>query len=185
MIKKILFVLILITIFIILVYIYFAKPYETFSENRESVDPVVITVEFVNVTGDPNCTKLYIKEPELGATKGLAVFPAIPDSIPSPDEGDYAYAGNVFKLTGYTYEWVFHNSITGAEYSKRSERFDVAKWEIMTPYTIWSDRHGVDGEPLNKTIMTPLAYEAVENNMRSEKFKMSNYINCLAGQSLN
>lgn len=169
----------LITTFIIFVYIYYAKPYETFYEDRGSVDPVVITVEFVNVAGNPNCTKLYIKVPELSVTKGLAVFPSIPDSIPSSDEGDYAYAGNVFKLTGYTYEWVFHNLITGAEYSKRSERFDVIKWEIITPYTVWSNRQGIDGEPLNQTIMTPLVYEAVEDNMRPEKFKMSNYINCL------
>jgi len=180
--KKLFIVFLSITVFLLLVFLVVAKPYETMDEQRVSTVPVNIIVEFVNVTGDSNCTKLYVKESDTDIENGSALFPSIPDNIPAPDDGAHAYADNVFKLTGYTYEWVFRNAITGSENRKKSRRFDVIKWEILSPYTIWSERQGVDGEPLTEILTTPLAYEFKFEDHQPALFKMNNYIDCLAGQ---
>jgi len=182
MMKKLIIVFLSITAFFILVFLVVAKPYETIHEQRVSTVPVSIVVEFVNVTGDSNCTKLYVTKSDTNVVKGSALFPSTSDTIPAPDDGAYAYAGNVFKLTGYAYEWVFRNAITGNKNKKKSRRFDVIKWEIMSPYTVWSERQGADGVPLTEILTTPLAYEFKSEDYRPALFKMNNYIDCLAGQ---
>ena len=182
MMKKLFIALLSIAVFLLLVFLVVAKPYETIYEQRVSTDPVNVVVEFVNVTGDSNCAKLYVTESDSNVMKGSALFPSTPDNIPTPDDGVYAYAGNVFKLTGYAYEWVFRNAITGNENKKNSRRFDVIKWEIMSPYTVWSERQGADGVPLTEILTTPLAYEFKSEDYRPVLFEMNNYIDCLAGQ---
>jgi len=182
MIKKLFIAFLSITVFLLLVFLVVAKPYETIYEQRVSTVPVNLVVEFVNVTGDSNCTKLYVTDSDSDIKNGSALFPSTPDNIPAPDDGVYAYAGNVFKLTGYAYEWVFRNAITGNENKKNSRRFDVIKWEIRSPYTIWSERQGADGEPLIEKVTTPLVYEFKSEDYRPALFKMNNYIDCLDGQ---
>ena len=158
------------------------KPYETFQERRVGTSQIQILVEYVNVTGDPGCTKLYLLKSKSTKKSDLAIFPAVPKIIQSPDDGEYAYDGNNFKLTGYPYEWVFHNLITGEERSLRSPRFDVVKWEINVPYTVWSEEQGEDGEPLTEKRSLPLTFEFKMDDQVPVIFKMNNYVDCLAGQ---
>lgn len=180
--KKILIAIFSIFVFMIIWLFFLIKPYEVLQEKRVATGQVKILTEYVNVTGDPNCTKLYLLESEPNKQHGLAIFPAVPITIPPPDDGDYAYAGNIFKLTGYPYEWVYRNSITGDERRERSQRFDVVKWEIIVPYTVWSKRQGEDDESLTEERSLPLTFELKTDDLLPHSFKMVNYIDCLAEQ---
>lgn len=180
--KKFLITLLIFLAAIISGFVYLVKPYETFEERRLGSHQIKVIANYVNVTGDPNCTKLYVTSPEPSDEPGKAIFPAVPEAIPSPDDGEYAYHGNRFELTGFPYEWVYRNIITGAERRVNSQRFDVVKWKIIVPYTVWSDKQSGDGGPLNEIRSMPLVYEYTDDDYSPNKFRMDNYINCLAGQ---
>ncbi len=173
-------ILIIIIAFVILGLFILAKPYETLQEKRVDADKITILTKFINVTGSPNCAKLYMIESVSNIEKNSAIFTATPETIPAPDDGEYAYADNIFKITGYPYEWIYTNLITGDEHRKKSKRFDVVKWEIITPYTVWLPQQG-DG-PLIEKRTTALVYKLKSDDHRAVLFKMDNYIDCFAGQ---
>ncbi len=156
------------------------KPYESFREVRNNPDPVTIMAKFENVTGDPGCAKLYTKSVKNGVTGQQSVFPALPEGMPAPANRPYAYQGNVFELTGFAYDWVFTNKITGSKRHKKSGRFDVIKWRLLQPNTVWASAGEGDEAPKTETRYEPVIYEYISSDYSSRNFKLGNYVDCLA-----
>lgn len=156
------------------------KPYESFREVRRSSYPVTILTTFMNVTGEGGCAKLYTSIATGGVNSQQAIFPALPEGMPAPDDGEYAYHDNVFQLTGFAYNWVFSNKITGSEWHKKSRRFDVIKWKLFPPYAVWVSTGGEGGEPTSEMKYEPLMFEFKSTDYSTAHFKLGNYVDCLA-----
>ncbi len=172
--------LMVLTIFVLLFFL--VKPYESYREVRNNPGPVIIMAKFENVTGDPGCAKLYTRSASNGAAGQQPVFPALPEGMPAPDDGPYAYQGNAFELTGFTYDWVFTNKITGSERHKKSARFDVIKWKLSQPYTVWASAGEGDEAPSIEKRYEPIMYEFKSSDYSAGHFKLGNYVDCLANQ---
>lgn len=167
-------------IFVMLIFLF--KPYESFHEVRNNTGPITITAKFENVTGDPGCAKLYTGNTRNGSSDLQPVFPALPDGMPAPDDGPYAYQNNVFELTGFTYDWVFLNKITGLEQRERSGRFDVIKWKLFQPYTVWV-KTGADNEGrATEKRYAPIMYDYKSSDYSPANFTLGNYVDCLANE---
>jgi hypothetical protein len=173
----------LLMVLIIFVLLFFlVRPYESYREVRNNPGPVTIMAKFENVTGDPGCAKLYTKSIKNGETGQQPVFPALPEGMSAPDDGPYAYQGNVFELTGFTYDWVFTNKITGSERHKKSGRFDIIKWRLLQPYTVWETAGGEDEAPSIEKRYEPIMYVFNSPDYFAGNFKPGNYVDCLANQ---
>ena len=178
--KKALVVFMVMFCVCVLLYLYLAKPYESLREVRRGEAAVTFFAEYVNVTGDPNCAKLYVTNTELNTVGQLAVFPAVADGLPAPDDGSYAYHGNRFKITGFPYDWIRSNSITGFEQRAPSRRVDVVKWELIAPYSIWVSSDDETVAAGSEIVQEPLINQLQNIDVPISEFRMSNYIDCLA-----
>ncbi|MBT1064087.1 hypothetical protein KJY73_10910 [Bowmanella sp. Y26] len=172
----------LITISIILaVFFWLFQPFSSFSEERLSSQPERVTVVYVTVTGDPQCTKLY-KLDSWQDNKPIAskepVLLALPERLPSPEDGDYAYADNVFELTGFRYQFQESNRLTGSVAVRPSNRFDLVAWTIVTPYKRWKTVTTDPNDPF-ETSNQPLDFSVEEGGFEPEDFTKVNSIDCL------
>lgn len=161
-------------------YLILMKPYESLHQVRRDGPPVTLLAEYVNVTGDPNCTKLYVASPDSGSSTQHAVFPAFPVDLPVPDDGIYAYHGNQFELTGFQYEWVLRNGITGSEQRMPSRRIDVIHWELLQPYSVWLPAATEDYPPSIEKRDNPVSPGNKSGVYPADSFGVENYLDCLA-----
>ena len=158
--------------------VFLFKPYETLEEERTTNKLKTINTVYVNYTGDPLCAKLYQHKDGDISKITTPIFLAIPEGMPSPDDGSTAYSNNVFNITGYEYKFVKRNLLTGnAEYSD-SNRFDVISWKIVPPYKVWSNKTDKDGILLTEVKNQPIAYKFDSDNHAPDLFRKGNYIDC-------
>jgi hypothetical protein len=160
------------------VVVFLLKPYEIIEEVRTSDHPAKVNAVFVNFTGDASCAKLYRYAGSNISAISSPIFPALPEEIPPPDEGLIAYSNNIFKLTGYEYQLVKKNLLTGSTVSQTSNRFDVISWEIVPPYKIWTEKTDKDGILLAETKSDLLAYSLSNSAYKPDLFRKGNYTDC-------
>lgn len=164
------------------IYLYIFQPYITFSEVRISNTPVEIKVVYVNVTGDPLCAKLYslgsIKDNKPVATKEV-FYLAMPDGIPSPEDGDLAVSDNMFLIKGYRYRLIEKNNLTGDSTKSPSHRFDVISWKVMLPYERWKDTVSLDGAVEKEIATDSVSYTFNKADHDPGIFIKGNNIDCL------
>lgn len=178
-------VLLIILALLIAGYLYLFQPHITFEEVRVSNQPGNVTAVFVNVTGDPLCAKLY-KLDHMDNHKPVAskdpLFIALPNLAPSPVRGNLGYADNIYSLKGYNYQYVTRNRLAGTTKTRPSHRFDVIKWEIVTPYKKWKDS-GPEGKTMAKAVISSesVAYEFNSTDHSRNQFVSDNYVDCLSG----
>lgn len=163
-------------------YIALFQPYVILEENRLTAQPVTVKTIFVNVTGDPLCAKLY-KLDESVSGKLVAskepLYLALPQDIPSPEDGAQAYSDNLFIVTGYPYEWIEKNRLTGATKITQSYRFDVIAWEIVAPYKIWAGQWGEGVSIDAATAVEPISHRFDGDHSDPGVFVKRNYVDCL------
>jgi hypothetical protein len=135
------------------------------------------------VTGDPLCAKLYRlagtdkKKPVAGQEP---LFLALPDSIPSPEDGKLAYTDNVFIIKGYRYQFVRNNKLTGESKFTPSHRFDVVAWEVIAPYKIWKKTSSTEGSAIEAETKTePVSHQFNNTDHDPDQFTKGNYVDCL------
>ena len=159
--------------------IYSLNPFENIIEQRASNNVETIKVIYVNITGNDNCAKLY----KVADSPKEAVFPAYPQVIESIEETKLAYSDNVFILKGYSYNWVTKNSLTGSKVTEKSPRFDVIEWQVITPYTIWTEKTDKDGMVLAEKSSEPKKYKIekyeIETESNNAVFIKENTIDCM------
>lgn len=164
-------------------YLYLFQPHISFEEIRSSETPIEIKAVYVNVTGDPLCAKLYRLE-RMQENKPIAssepLFLGLPDGMPSPEDGDLAYADNLFLIKGYGYQYAARNKLTGNSKMTPSNRIDVLAWEVIAPYKKWKNEDPGGDELLGATIeTTPVKHGLVGADHSPDKFVKNNYIDCL------
>jgi hypothetical protein len=175
--------LIMVLVVLVGAWIVLFRPHESLERVRAGDEPIDVKAEYVNVTGSGGCTKLYQLDKDGKVDYSQPIFPATTGSIPSPDAGDYAYAGNVFRLQGYPYVFVRRNRITGETTTWRSPRLDIIKWTLKSPYTVWigEDKEGVTA---TEQRTEPLEFRLNSDNHQPRQFTMENYIDCLADNDM-
>ncbi len=63
----------------------------------------------------------------------------VPKGVPHPEYSAAAHPGNVFWLTGYRYQTIQTNRITGYQVFLPSFRFDAIRWWVEAPYQSYTD----------------------------------------------
>jgi len=154
---------------------YMLVPLESLYEVRVTNKIESISVKYINVTGEPNCAKLY----EVLDGADSAVFTAYPVTVPAIEETSLAYSGNVFNIKGYRYNWVRENKLTGNKKITKSNRIDVSAWEVETPYTLWSDELDKDGMQLVIKSEEPVKHVFKDDSGNNELYRKDNFIDCL------
>ncbi|MHC4192299.1 MAG: hypothetical protein ACYSUB_21940 [Planctomycetota bacterium] len=180
---KKLFVVLTIVAVIFAGYLYLFRPHITLQEVRISNNPETVKAVYVNVTGDPLCAKLY----RLGGTDNNKLeaskeplFLALPNSIPSPEDGKLAYSDNVFIIKGYRYQFVQNNKLTGESKFTPSHSFDVVAWEVMAPYKIWKKMSSTGGSAIEAETRTePVSHQFDNTDHDPNQFTKGNYVDCL------
>lgn len=165
----------------ILFYVFVMQPYIVLEEVRVSDKPETVAAVYVNITGEPYCTKLYRVASNKGkktADMNKPLFPALPVDIPAPDDDSHAYHDNVFILIGFSYKIVVKNLITGDEKARRSPRFDVTAWKLAPPYTKWTNRQNQAGEILTEQGNELLEFGTKVDTSNNSKFDLKNYVDC-------
>lgn len=178
MVKKI-FISLLILIFVLAgILVFLLKPYERLEEVRTSNQLNAINAVFVNFTGDASCAKLYRYKDGNISMISSPIFPALAGNMPPPDDGPTAYSDNIFKLTGYDYQFIKTNLLTHNKISQKSNRFDVVSWEIVPPYKVWTEKTDEDGVILVETKSDPIAQSLDIKTFEPGLFQKANYIDC-------
>jgi len=154
---------------------YLLVPLESLYEVRVTNKIENISVKYVNVTGEPNCAKLY----EVIDGVDSAAFTAYPESLPAIEETSLAYSDNVFNIKGYRYNWIRENKLTGNKAITKSNRIDVSAWEVETPYTLWSDELDKDGMQLAVKSDLPVKHVFKGDSSNNKLYKKDNFIDCL------
>jgi hypothetical protein len=181
--KKITLVLSTIAVAVLIGYCYLFRPYLAIKEVRISTNPEEIRAVYVNVTGNPLCAKLYRLERMEGdepVASDDPIFLALPNSLPSPEDGNYAYSDNLFLLEGYRYQIEERNKLTGNKKTTPSNRFDVIAWEVIAPYKIWKKENSDNTTPIEvATANAPMKYRMKSSDHGPSKFIKGNYVDCL------
>ena len=134
--------------------------------------------EYVNITSDANCTRLYQKTNDQ-VDYSRPIYPAFAGNMPSPDDGPYAYDKNKFKITGFSYQYEKHNLITGSVEIFPSYRIDVITWEAIPPYMVWTEKIDANDMVIAELNETPLFYSIDPDKYPADSFHIGNYINCM------
>ncbi len=108
-------------------FVWLTTPYMSYETNRSTNEIVTITAEYLNITGDPLCSKLY--EIIDGETSDKAIFPNMPKDIPDPHDMTVLKDGDRLKIRGYRYQWKARNLITGNIEARPAGMVDVVAWE--------------------------------------------------------
>lgn len=108
-------------------FLWLTKPHMSYVSTRATDSPVQVEVEYVNVTGDALCSKLYQLVDDEATDK--AVFPNVPDDIPDPHDVDDLADGDRLTIEGFPYEWSAINRVTGTTTTKATGMVDVIAWE--------------------------------------------------------
>lgn len=155
-------------------YFYFFKPYISLSEVRASSDPVELTAVFVNVTPDPSCIKLYKldrMDDNVPVASNEPIVLALPEGMPSPENGKLAYSDNVFTLKGYSYKYVERNKFNNESNTSPSHRFDVIAWTVVPPYKMWKESDpGGDSAAEAETSSGPVSHKIKSNDHSPDEF---------------
>lgn len=108
------------------------------------------------------------------------IFLALPEDLPSPDEGELAYSDNLFLIKGYRYQFKEHNKLTGKSKTSPSNRLDVIAWEVIPPYKKWKNGDSGNSTPIETvTASTPAKYQMESSDHRPSQFVKGNYVDCL------
>lgn len=182
MLKKISILFLLVLLLLVGLFVYLLEPHIELDRERVSTKPIKIDTIYVNVTGEPGCAKLYrldTANKQSPVVTKIPVFVYLPEGMPSPEEGNYAYADNKFTLNGYEYKWVKKNAITGEKVEYPAARFDVVNWQLHAPYTFWASLAPSKQAPDVKTSVDSIehTYESSEHNPKN--FVGQNSIDCL------
>lgn len=129
--KLFLFCLGLTVLAIALVAALFFVPYKSYEYIRSSDTPEVVHALYIDIQGDPLCTKIYLVgkngEPIAG------IFPRTAKDLPDPNRTTHLKDGDELLLEGFRYDWRMKNKITGTVVTKPIHQMDL---------TAWSDNHG-------------------------------------------
>lgn len=161
MLKKILFFVLILLAIIIAAYVIVFKPYVKREYQRTSNEPTKIIAEYVNVTGDPLCTKFYLVED--GQLTGKGVFPKLPTDLADPHNKGLK-DGDRISLTGYTYHWVTKNLITNNSTVRPVYMIDVLAWELITS---------------SNASKSSTAFQSSIEDHSPENFMGENYTDCI------
>lgn len=168
---------------IVVGYCYLFQPHIAFVEVRISKKPNEMKAIYVNVTGDPLCAKLYRIERMKGdepIAGNEPLFLALPKGMPSPEDGKFAYSGNLFLIEGYGYQYEERNKLTGKIKTTPSNRFDVIAWEVIAPYKVWKNSDPGNNTPRGAiTAATPVANRMESSDQSPSQFIKGNYVDCL------
>ena len=136
------------------IYLYLFIPYKTYEYIRVSEFPVEIITKYINIQGDPLCTKLYEMDGNVQTNKGI--FPNIPIDLLDPNNSDNLHDGDTVIVRGYLYQWQEINLITQEVTVRAVNVIDLIGWESSG-----------SGAHITK------------ENHSSESFIGTNYTNCL------
>lgn len=182
MLKKISILFLLALLMLVGLFVYLLEPHIELNRERASAKPIEIDTIYVNVTGEPGCAKLYRLDTGSKQTQvvtKIPVFVYLPEGMPSPVEGNYAYADNKFTLNGYEYKWVKKNAITGEIVEYPAARFDIVNWRLHVPYKLWTSLAPSKQAPDVKTSIDPVEYTYESSKLDVEYFVGQNSIDCL------
>ncbi len=132
------------------IFVWLTKPYMSYQSVRIGDTPTTIEVEYLSMTGDALCTKLY----EINNHQGI--FPNVPDDLPDPHSIPSLKEGDRITLVGYPYEWQAKNLITQSVKKKPIGMVDVVAW--------------------NKG--AEIRFASNSKNLSPDKFKRENYSDC-------
>lgn len=114
--------------------IYLSEPYIEETEMRSTSVP-----QTVEVTWYVNCGEDYYED-EIKKHYD----PRVPIGGVAPVVRPIMSSGTRFVLVGYPYKALRRNIVTGSINERRSERFDVVEWHVVTPYLIWDGEKDVE-----------------------------------------
>ena len=178
--NKIFIYLIIILLVLLVGFVYLFEPYIDLSRERVSSKPSDVNAIYINVTGDASCAKLYkLSNNAISKVTSEPLFLALPFNMPSPEDGEWAYADNVFRLKGYEYIWVEKNYLTNTRKETPAARFDVISWEIVTPYKRWESVNKEGGSTAFEESNEIVAYNIKNNDHNPNNFRFRSYIDCL------
>lgn len=160
-------------------YVYFAEPYLVFEERRVSDQPETFEVTYKSGTcpkpvGEPcvvskfdavtaRSTKIVDGVPHTTVEHSSLIL-ALPLAIPCPEDTGLAVDGNEFLVTGYPYESVEKNILTGSRRDLWKLRIDVVAWEVVGPYAV----SGENGMQENMT--GPVVHEMLGDDRSLDHF---------------
>jgi hypothetical protein len=164
-------------------YCFLFQPHIVLEKVRLSNKPVEIKAVYINMTGDPLCAKLYrIERMEDGkpVSSDEPLFLALPENLPSPEDGKTAHADNMFLIKGYRYQFSERNKLTGHSKTSHSNRLDVIAWEVIAPYKQWNNEDSDNHTPVEATTAsTPVKHQMESSDHRPNQFVKGNYVDCL------
>lgn len=143
-------ILSLLLLVVIAFFVWLTKPYMSYQSVRIGDKPTTIEVEYLSMTGDALCTKLY----EINSHQGI--FPNVPDDLPDPHSISSFKEGDRITLVGYRYEWQAKNLITQSVKKKPIGMVDVVAWS-----------KGAE-----------VQFASSSQNLSPDKFKRENYSDC-------
>ncbi len=180
---KIIAIVSLVVLFMLVgLFVYLFEPYVVLDRDRVSTIPIYVDTIYVNVTGEPGCAKLYRlnnTDDQNSVITQIPVFVYLPEGLPSPEDGNYAYSNNKFTLKGYEYKWVKKNVITGKKVEYPAARFDVLSWRLHTPYKVWTSLAYSEKPPLVKISTEPVEHTYNSSDHPPTIFIGQNSIDCL------
>ncbi|MCP4342865.1 MAG: hypothetical protein GY799_29280 [Desulfobulbaceae bacterium] len=125
MIKKIALAFVFIIASIVLAFCYLLEMHMDGKHIRLNDNIVTIQAVYLNMTGDPKCTKIYRED------NGAAIFTNIPADLPNPNCSDELVNNDKLYLKGYMYKWQKINKITRNIVDERDINvIDVIEWGV-------------------------------------------------------
>ena len=143
-------ILSLLLLVVIAFFVWLTKPYMSYQSVRIGDTPTTIEVEYLSMTGDALCTKLY------EIHNHQEIFPNVPDDLPDPHSISSLKEGDRITLVGYRYEWQAKNLITQSVKKKPIGMVDVVAWS-----------KGAE-----------VQFASSSQNLSPDKFKRENYSDC-------
>ena len=125
MIKKLALAFVFIIVSIILTFFYLLDFHLEAEHIRLNDKIVTIQAVYLNMTGDPICTKIYRED------NGAGVVTNIPTDVPNPNYSGELINNDKLYLKGYMYKWQETNIITGNIIEERDINvIDVIEWGV-------------------------------------------------------
>ena len=115
----------LVALLVIAAAIWLIAPFSRYEYIRSSSQTEVLQAQFVNLQGDPLCTKIYLIDKS--GKVGHGIIPRVPSDIPDPNKYSLKNGDKII-LEGFLYTWTKTNTLTGAVTTKPSYRLDVLSW---------------------------------------------------------